>query len=141
MFAEFISVLEVSGETLLELVPVSIALGIVFALLEQWSVCKPGRPWWNKRQIATDVVYWFMIPPMVRIGLLVIGAAIFFNIHGEKQLVAFYDHGFGPLAKMPLSPQAATFVVVSDFRCTGFTAAFMVPSCGSTTPSIIPPRT
>ncbi len=118
MFIELFSVLEVAGHTLLKLVPVSIALGVVFALLEQWSACNPSRPWWNKRQIVTDVVYWFMIPLMarfVRIGLLVLGAALVFNIHGEKQLVAFYDHGFGPLSKMPLWLQAVTFLVAADF--------------------------
>ena len=118
MFLERYSVLDVAGHTLLKLVPVTLALGIVFALLEQWSACNSGRPWWNKREIVTDVVYWFMIPLMarfVRIGLLVIGAALFYNIHGEKPLFAFYDHGFGPLSKMPLWLQAVTFLVVSDF--------------------------
>jgi sterol desaturase/sphingolipid hydroxylase (fatty acid hydroxylase superfamily) len=118
MLLELYSVLDVAGQTLLKLVPVTLALGIVFALLEQWSACNPGRPWWNKREIATDVVYWFMIPLMarfVRIGLLVIGAAIFYDIHGEQQLLAFYDHGFGPLSRMPLWAQAVTFLVVSDF--------------------------
>ena len=59
----------------------------------------------DKREIVTDVTYWFMIPLMarfVRIGLLVMGAAIFYDIHGEQRLMAFYDHGFGPLSEMPL---------------------------------------
>ena len=118
MLLEFYSVLNVAGQTVLKLVPVTLALGIVFALLEQWSACNPGRPWWNKREIVTDVIYWFMIPLMarfVRIGLLVMGAAMFYNIHGEQQLLAFYDHGFGPLSQMPLWAQAVTFLVVSDF--------------------------
>ena len=118
MFLELYSVLQVAGQTLLKLVPVSIALGIIFALLEQWTACNPGRPWWHKRQIVTDVIYWFMIPLMarfVRIGLLVIGAALIFNIHGEQQLLAFYDHGFGPLSELPLWGQAIVFLVASDF--------------------------
>jgi sterol desaturase/sphingolipid hydroxylase (fatty acid hydroxylase superfamily) len=118
MLLELYSVLNVAGQTLLKLVPVTLALGVVFALLEQWSACNPGRPWWNKREIVTDVTYWFMIPLMarfVRIGLLVLGAAFFYNIHGERQLLAFYDHGFGPLSRMPLWAQAVIFLVVSDF--------------------------
>lgn len=118
MLSEFLSVFTVAGETLLKLVPVTIALGVVFALLEQWSACNPGRHWWNKRQIVTDVIYWFLIPLMarfVRIGLLVLGAALIFDIHGDKQLIAFYDNGFGPLSQMPLWLQAVTFVFVSDF--------------------------
>jgi hypothetical protein len=65
-FFEFVSVLDVAGEALLKLVPVSIALGAVFALLEQWSACNPGRPCWNKRQIVTNVAYRLMIPLMAR---------------------------------------------------------------------------
>jgi len=118
MLLEFLSVLEVAGQTLLKIVPVTIALGIVFAVLTQWSACNPGRPWWHKREIVTDVCYWFLIPlaaRFVRIGLMVMGAAMLFDIHGADALIKFYDNGFGPLAEMPLWAQALTFVVVSDF--------------------------
>ena len=55
MLLELYSVLNVAGQTLLKLVPVTLALGVVFALLEQWSACNPGRPWWNKREIVSRV--------------------------------------------------------------------------------------
>ena len=118
MFVELLSVLEVAGQTLLKLIPISIALGVVFAVLTHWSACNPSRPWWRKREIATDVLYWFLIPlgaRFVRIGLMVTGAALLFNIHGAEALIKFYDDGFGPLAEMPLWLQAITFLVVSDF--------------------------
>jgi sterol desaturase/sphingolipid hydroxylase (fatty acid hydroxylase superfamily) len=117
MFVELLSVLEVAGQTLLKLIPISIALGVVFAVLTHWSACNPGRPWWRKRGIVTDVLYWFLIPlgaRFVRIGLMVMGAALLFDIHGAEALIKFYDNGFGPLAKMPLWLQALTFVAVSD---------------------------
>jgi hypothetical protein len=57
MLVELYSVLLVAGATVLKIVPISIALGIVFALLAHWSACNPGRPWWRKREIATDVCY------------------------------------------------------------------------------------
>ncbi len=118
MLIEFLSVLEVAGQTLLKIVPVTIALGVVFAVLTHWSACNPGRVWWNKREIVTDVCYWFLIPlaaRFVRIGLMVMGAAMLFDIHGADALIKFYDNGFGPLAEMPLWAQAITFLVVSDF--------------------------
>ena len=118
MLNELFAVLQVAGETLLKIVPISIALGIVFALLTHWSACNPGQPWWRKREIVTDVCYWFLIPlaaRFVRIGLMVVGAAMLFNIHGADALIKFYDNGFGPLAIMPLWAQALTFLVVSDF--------------------------
>ncbi len=118
MFVEFISVLKVAGETVLKLVPISIALGVVFALLTHWSACNPGAPWWRKRELITDVCYWFLIPlgaRFVRIGLMIVGAALLFNIHGADALIKFYDNGFGPLATLPLWAQAITFLVFSDF--------------------------
>ena len=118
MLAELFAVIKVAGETLIKLVPISIALGIVFALLSQWAACNPGRPWWRKREIVTDILYWFLIPlstRFVRIGLMVMGAAYIYNIHGAAALIKFYDNGFGPLAELPLWLQAFIFVVASDF--------------------------
>ena len=118
MLSEFVAVLQVAGFTLLKIVPITIALGIVFAALTHWSACNPGQPWWRKRQIVTDVLYWFLIPLLarfVRIGLMVMGAAYIYGIHDTDALMAFYDDGFGPLAAMPLWAQAVFFVVVSDF--------------------------
>jgi sterol desaturase/sphingolipid hydroxylase (fatty acid hydroxylase superfamily) len=118
MLVELYSVLLVAGATVLKIVPISIALGIVFAVLTHWSACNPGRPWWHKREIVTDVCYWFLIPlaaRFVRIGLMVMGAAYIYDIHGADDLIKFYDDGFGPLAAMPLWAQALTFLVVSDF--------------------------
>ena len=69
-------------------------------------------------EIVTDVVYWFFVPlitRVLRIGLLVVGAAVVFNIHDADELIAFYDNGHGPLAQMPLWVQAILFLVVSDF--------------------------
>jgi sterol desaturase/sphingolipid hydroxylase (fatty acid hydroxylase superfamily) len=118
MLAESFAVIKVAGETILKIVPISIALGIVFAVLTHWSACNPGRPWWQKREIVTDVCYWFLIPlgaRFVRIGLMVMGAAMLFDIHGADALIKFYDNGFGPLSELPLWAQALTFLIVSDF--------------------------
>ena len=118
MLSEFIGVLQVAGETVLKILPISIALGIVFALLTHWSACNPGHSWWRKREIVTDVCYWFLIPlaaRFVRIGLLVMGAALVFNIHGTQPLIDFYGNGHGPLSELPLWLQAIIFLVVSDF--------------------------
>jgi sterol desaturase/sphingolipid hydroxylase (fatty acid hydroxylase superfamily) len=118
MLSELFAVLQVAGATLLKLVPISIALGIGFAALTQWSACNPGRPWWRKREIVTDVCYWFLIPlgaRFVRIGLLVLGAALVFNIHGTQPLIDFYGNGHGPLSELPLGLQAIIFLGASDF--------------------------
>lgn len=118
MLAEILSVVEVAGQTLLKILPITIAMGVVFAVLTHWSACNPGRPWWRKREIVTDVLYWFFIPLIarfVRIGLMVLGAAYIYGIHDVDSLMKFFDNGFGPVAVLPLWAQALIFLVASDF--------------------------
>lgn len=117
MLAELLSVVAVAGQTMLKIVPITIGLGLVFAILTHWSACNPGTPWWRKREIVIDICYWFLIPVLarfVRIGLMVMGAAYIYGIHSTDELIAFYDDGFGPIARLPLWAQALVFVVASD---------------------------
>jgi sterol desaturase/sphingolipid hydroxylase (fatty acid hydroxylase superfamily) len=52
---------------------------------------------------------------VLRIGLLVLGAGVVFNIHDADELIAFYDNGHGPLSQLPLWLQGMLFLVLSDF--------------------------
>lgn len=117
MLMELASVVEVAGETLLKIVPITIVIAAAFTALTYWSSGGMARVWWRKREIVTDVLYWFMIPLMarfVRIGLLVMGAALLFDIHGADQLIAFYENGHGPLSRLPLWVQIVIFLLASD---------------------------
>ena len=54
----------------------------MFSVLAHFWACNPGRPWWRKRELVTDVCYWFLVPlfaRVFRIGLLVLGAALLFR--------------------------------------------------------------
>ena len=118
MFEEMTAIIHSMGVTLVKIVPVSIALGAAFALLGFFWACNPGRPWWRKRELLTDICYWFIIPLFaryLRIGLLVLGAALLFGITTPQGLVEFYDNGHGPLAELPLWLQAGLFLLASDF--------------------------
>lgn len=111
------AVVHTIGMAVLGLLPISIALGIVFAVLTFFWACNPGRPWWRRRELATDICYWFIIPLIsryLRIGLLIIGAALLFGITTMDGLTAFYEDGHGPLATLPLWLQAAIFLVGAD---------------------------
>ena len=117
MLEECAAVIHSIGITLLKIVPVSVALGAAFTVLSLFCSCNPGRPWWRKRELLTDLCYWFVIPLFaryLRIGLLVLGAAILFGITSAEGLVAFYDDGHGPLSQLPLWLQAVIFLVGSD---------------------------
>ena len=96
-----LEVVEMLGQTIAKVVPITIGLALVFSVLTHFWACNPGTPWWRKRELVTDICYWFFVPlfaRVLRIGLLVLGAGVVFNIHDADELIAFYDNGHGPLA-------------------------------------------
>ena len=113
-----IEVVDMLGQTLAKVVPVTIALALLFSVLTHFWACNPGRPWWRKRELVTDLGYWFLVPlfaRVFRIGLLVLGAGLLFGIRDADELIAFYDNGHGPLSALPLWLQAVLFLVLADF--------------------------
>jgi sterol desaturase/sphingolipid hydroxylase (fatty acid hydroxylase superfamily) len=111
-------VVEMLGQTIVKVIPITIGLAIVFSVLTHFWACNTGTPWWRKRELVTDLCYWFFVPVfarVLRIGLMVLGAGVVFGIHDADDLIAFYDNGHGPLATLPLWVQAIMFLVVSDF--------------------------
>jgi sterol desaturase/sphingolipid hydroxylase (fatty acid hydroxylase superfamily) len=108
----------VMGETLIRVLPVTLAIAIVFTVLTHYWPCNPGYVWWRKRELATDVIYWFIVPLMtriVRINLMVLGASVLFGLRTPEAIIAFYDNGHGLLAELPFAVQLVGFLVISDF--------------------------
>src|ERR1700723_2381816 len=106
-------VLDVS-HSLVKGVPITIAVAAVFTILTWFWACNPGQAWWQKRDLVTDLCYWFFIPVItrfLRIGMLIVGAALLFRITTADGLVAFYENGHGPLAALPLVAQMLVFLV------------------------------
>jgi sterol desaturase/sphingolipid hydroxylase (fatty acid hydroxylase superfamily) len=111
-------VLLMLGQTIEKVIPVTIVLALVFSVLSHYWACNDAAPWWRKRELVTDIVYWFFVPVfarVIRIGLLIVGASFVFHIKDADELIAFYDNGHGPLAQLPLWVQAILFVVLADF--------------------------
>jgi sterol desaturase/sphingolipid hydroxylase (fatty acid hydroxylase superfamily) len=130
MLEEFVAVVHSIGVTVIKNLPVTLGLGVAFAALSFFWACNPGKPWWRKRELVTDLCYWFVIPVFaryLRIGLLVLGAGLLFGITTEQGLVDFYDNGHGPLATLPLWVQGAIFLVASDLMMYWIHRAFHRP--------------
>ena len=131
MLEEAFAVVHSMGVTVMKTLPVSIALAAAFTLLSVFWACNPGRPWWRKRELVTDLCYWFIIPLFaryLRIGLLVLGAALLFGITTAEGLIEFYDDGHGPLSQLPLWLQAVIFLVGSDLMMYWIHRAFHRPA-------------
>src|SRR5258708_19328860 len=114
----FMGVLVMLGPTIEKVVPITIVLALVFTVLSHFWACNPAAPWWRKRELVTDIVYWFFVPVfgrVFRIGMMVLGAALVFDIHDADAVIAFYDDGHGPLAQLPLWVQAVLFLLLSHF--------------------------
>src|SRR4030095_9394883 len=95
-----LEVVEMLGQTIAKVVPVTIALALVFTMLAHFWACNPGKPWWRKRELVTDLCYWFFVPlfaRVFRIGLLVTAAGFFFKLHDADEVAAFFENGTGPL--------------------------------------------
>jgi sterol desaturase/sphingolipid hydroxylase (fatty acid hydroxylase superfamily) len=117
MTQEFLAFFISLGQTLEKTIPISLALAAAFTVLTAFWACNPGQPWWRKRDLVTDLCYWFIIPVIaryLRIGLLIVGAALLFRITTAEGLIAFYDNGHGPLAALPLPAQMVIFLVGED---------------------------
>jgi sterol desaturase/sphingolipid hydroxylase (fatty acid hydroxylase superfamily) len=117
MHDELLAVLISFGETFTRNMPITLGMAAVFTVLTSLWACNPGQPWYRKKDIITDLCYWLFIPVItryLRIGMLIVGAAVLFNITTADGLIAFYDNGHGPLAQLPLAAQAAIFLVGED---------------------------
>jgi sterol desaturase/sphingolipid hydroxylase (fatty acid hydroxylase superfamily) len=117
MFERILGILRETGEGIVGMLPLSIGIGIGFAILSALFACNPAAPWWRKRELVTDLCYWFLLPLLIRylrLGLLVMGAALLFGIDQEG-LGDFYQNGHGPVAMLPLWLQMAIYLIVSDF--------------------------
>jgi hypothetical protein len=87
-----------SARRFLKGVPISLALALLFTVLTWFWACNPGRPWWRKPDLVTDLCYWLFIPVItrfLRIGMLVAAAAVLFGITTADGLIAFYQDGHG----------------------------------------------
>jgi sterol desaturase/sphingolipid hydroxylase (fatty acid hydroxylase superfamily) len=106
------------GQALAQVVPATIVLALVFTVLAHFWACNPGKPWWRKRELVTDICYWFFVPlfaRVFRIGLLVLAAGFFFGLHDADEVAAFFENGHGPLSALPLAVQAILSLVLADF--------------------------
>jgi len=112
------AVLEQILITLWHTFPWLLGMGLAFSILSYVMPCNEGKPWWRKRGLATDFYYWILSPIFqryLRIWVTVSLTVWLFHISDGMKIADFYEHGHGPLSKLPLWIQAIGYVVVTDF--------------------------
>src|ERR1700724_1976499 len=106
------------GETILHTAPYLVAIGLLSAILSRHFACNRDMPWWRSPDLVTDLAYWFVVPVFtrfLRIGLLVLGAVVIFDVHGSQGIIDFYENGHAPWAALPFWLQVVLYLVISDF--------------------------
>jgi len=106
------------GHTIVRLLPYLAAMAVGFAALSWISPCNAGKPWWRKKGLVTDVTYLFITPVFMRyarIGIAVMIAAYLVGINTTDGLVAYFNHGHGPISRLPFWVQVVGYLVLTDF--------------------------
>ena len=104
--------------TVWHVLPWLAAVGVAFAFLSHWSPCNEGRPWWEKRGLATDLSYWVFSPIFtryIRIWLTVSATIWLFHISDGDRIADFFANGHGPVSRLPLWVQGALYLLGTDF--------------------------
>ena len=52
-----LEVVEMFGQTIAKVVPITIVLALVFSVLTHFWACNAKGPWWRKRELVTDICY------------------------------------------------------------------------------------
>ena len=86
-----------------------VGLTVVFGLLARLTPCNPGMYWWkNLRTVATDFVYWFIVPLFMvtcRKVMIIVGIALLFAGH---------EPGFALVKHLALWQQCLAILLIQD---------------------------
>ncbi|MDE2183442.1 MAG: sterol desaturase family protein [Alphaproteobacteria bacterium] len=104
-------------QSLWYVLPYLAVAGAIFSVLSHFTPCNGERPWWRKRGLGVDLVYWIVVPVITRFGRL--GFTVMFTVYllGIRKvddITRFYAEGHGFLASLPLWAQVVIYLVVSD---------------------------
>jgi len=106
------------SHTILRVLPYTVAMGVVFAVLSAYTPCNASAPWWNKKGLVTDLCYWFIVPVFNRygrIGFAVLFAATLLGINTTQGIISFFEYGHGAVAGLPFWLQFAIYLLGTEF--------------------------
>src|SRR5579883_2666872 len=97
------------GDSCLQTLAWVTGLAALFAVLVRFTPCNRGMFWWKRpQQAATDLLYWFITPLVVRGGRAVLLAV------GASLLLGAGTAGFPALSGLPLWQQCLAVLVLQD---------------------------
>ena len=76
--------------TLWHVLPWMAAMGAVFSVLSLFMPCNPGKPWWRKKGLVTDMTYLFIVPVFMRYARIGFAVMLAVYIVGTTLLGAWF---------------------------------------------------
>jgi sterol desaturase/sphingolipid hydroxylase (fatty acid hydroxylase superfamily) len=106
------------GQKALGALPLFLAAAAVFTVVEVIATSKASRSrWWNKPELATDLLYFFFVPGLLtyfKLLMIVIGASLVTGVLGTVDAATYLNEGRGFLSGMPLWVQVAAYLIGTD---------------------------
>jgi len=102
------------------LIPITVSMAAGYTVLALFSsqTCNPASRWWRNPGLATDALYWLIIPffsPYIRVALMLAIAIIPMRFVSEEQLADYITHGLSPVSALHPVVQGAIYLIASDF--------------------------
>lgn len=100
--------------------PWALGLAVLFTALSlfQSQASTPGRPWWNSRDLKTDLQYFFLMPviaPYFRMASLILISALMHGAMSDADVTDYLTNGRGPISQLPFWAQVAVYMLGQDF--------------------------
>jgi sterol desaturase/sphingolipid hydroxylase (fatty acid hydroxylase superfamily) len=106
------------GDKVVGVLPLIAAAAVLFTVVEGVARSKASQgPWWRKPELATDLLYIFLVPGFmayVKLGLIIAGAAAISGVLGSGDAATYLNNGHGFLAGLPFWVQVVVYLVATD---------------------------
>jgi sterol desaturase/sphingolipid hydroxylase (fatty acid hydroxylase superfamily) len=106
------------GEKAAGALPLFLLAAAVFTCVELIAQSKASKgPWWKKPELATDLLYFFLVPGFMsylKIAMLLFGAMLVTGVLGKVDAVTYLNEGRGFLSGMPMWVQIAAYLIGTD---------------------------
>ena len=92
-------------------------LAVGFMVLKRGRECNPNSKYWKKENVLTDALYWFVVPlfsKYVKLFFLFILVHQVMGLETIEEQKEYFEHGYGPLAELPVWLQACLIVIIMD---------------------------
>jgi sterol desaturase/sphingolipid hydroxylase (fatty acid hydroxylase superfamily) len=106
--------------TVWSFLPSALGFAALFTVLAWFpgQACNRGRIWWRNPGLYTDLLYVVIVPfvaPYMRMSLMIGVAALLSGFVSAGEIAGYFEHGLGPLGRLPFWGQVGVYIVASDF--------------------------